>query len=191
MSDRPGILLYFDDWNVIEKHLPMDQRGELVTALMLFAREGEAPELQNPLTAFAFAQLSQKVARDGESYRQRCIKASYSAYCRECKRRHEEPVSFEQWLTHRTTSNDIVRWETEKEEDTENETEFYMEMHKEIEPETINTNTQKNREGLRGSERSRLRDEMAFNELRRVEMEKVMSYKDSETELSAYSFEED
>lgn len=122
---RLGLILYFADWRAVARRLDMAQRGELVSSLMAFAETGELQEISDPMTAFAFDVFSEKVSRDAENYRQRCIKSAYSTYCRECKKRGETALPFEEWFKHRSIATDTGRWETETE--TETETEFEQE----------------------------------------------------------------
>lgn len=130
---RPGLILYFGDWRAVARRLDMAQRGELVSSLMAFAETGELQEISDPMTAFAFDVFSEKVSRDAENYRVRCIKSAFSTYCRECKKRGETALPFEEWLKHRSISTDSERWETETESEPEQELESEMECETETE----------------------------------------------------------
>jgi hypothetical protein len=117
------MLLYFDDWRSVVRRLDLTQRGELVTALMAFAETGELPEIADQMTAFAFDILSEKVARDAENYRLRCLKNAHATYCRECKKKGVESLPFDVWAQsdHHVISHDINGWEIETETKTEKE----------------------------------------------------------------------
>lgn len=71
MGKVQGILLYFDDWDAIQD-LSSAERGELVTALMDYAKTGEAPTLDNTALRISFRLLSAKIDRDTERYAKKC-----------------------------------------------------------------------------------------------------------------------
>lgn len=70
MGKVQGILLYFDDWDAIQD-LSSAERGELVTALMDYAKTGEAPTLDNTALRISFRLLSAKIDRDNSVLQKR------------------------------------------------------------------------------------------------------------------------
>ena len=176
MAERPGILLYFSDWNTAARRLTVEQRGELITALMAFGATGEVPDINDQITAFAFDIFSEKIRRDFENYNRACLKNAHNTYIRECKKNNVTPLSFDEWVArYRAVSIDIQP-ETELETETKQETE--------LETETGLGNGERTGkgtgEGTRGRERENPRAEDYTREdwaaaMRYIELEKKRS----------------
>lgn len=75
MSERPGIILYFDTMEPILHFLPNDSLGALVRAAILYAQTGEVPDIgEDKILCFAWESLRQKLDRDDAAYKDRCEK---------------------------------------------------------------------------------------------------------------------
>ena len=75
MSERPGIILYFDTMEPILRFLPDDSLGALVRAAIHYAQTGEVPDIGEDKTfCFVWETLRQKLDRDDEAYQARCEK---------------------------------------------------------------------------------------------------------------------
>lgn len=102
MNDRSekrtpsGVMLYFSDWRPLMQRLSTEEIGELVKAVMAFAENGEIPTTTG-MVGLAFDLLTPKITRDAENYYNRCIDNQYAVYCREAKKRSEEPLSKDEW----------------------------------------------------------------------------------------------
>ena len=104
MADRPGVLLYFTDW---EPLLVLDdsELAGLFRAAIRYAQYGEVPEF-NGTSAIIWRLIAPKIDRDGERYRNTCENAKYAVYCREEMKAGRTPLTRGEW-EHRSISNDI------------------------------------------------------------------------------------
>ena len=179
---RPGAMIYFADWRAVRR-LSMEQRGELITAIMEFAENGVAQVSDDPLVAVVFDLLSEKVARDAATYRETCINRAYSTYCRECKKDGNEPVDRNTWYQLRSfdTMQDhsesigIIQGETETEPETESEPEPEMEIDTEPEPE-METEMEAERERERGAGRTEGRGPAPLSTKEVLERQRKLSF---------------
>ena len=124
---RPGVLLYFSEWHTVTRQLNMEQRGELVSALMQFAETGEVPDIKDLRTQILFDLLEEKTQKDAERYRESCIARAYSAYKGLCSRYGRIPASKEKWLATVAKDSNCNEFEEElrtKELNRENECEL-------------------------------------------------------------------
>ena len=96
MGGKKSFVLYFDAYPCLVQ-LPMDQRGELITALFEYAREaaegdgnparvmGRHPDML-PDTRMAFSFLAETIRRDTEKWREK-----HERYAQAALRREREP----------------------------------------------------------------------------------------------------
>ena len=125
-KEKSSFLVYHD-WKALVSVLPMDQRGELFTALFDYSIDGVIPELDDmPMGVFAFMRLA--LDRDAKKYQETCErnqriaqdrwdkeKGGTSAY----KRTPEDASAYERMrLDAKSTDNDN---DNDKENDKENE----------------------------------------------------------------------
>ena len=97
MSDRPGILLYYEDVAPFTEALSPAQLGELLIALLRYGRDGIEPDGLDKLTALAFAVLRAHVDRDGQRYMEVVRSRKYAAYCAKVSREGGEALCREDW----------------------------------------------------------------------------------------------
>ena len=130
MANRQGFLIYFDTrsaWTMLSE----EQRGILLMSIMDYCEYGVIPNLSDKLLEMAWSFMKPKLDRDAARYENKCIKNSYSVYCREQKKKEQEPLEFSEWFQQqscRTISNDIRRYQTETETETITETERFVDV---------------------------------------------------------------
>ena len=95
MSNRPGIMFYFEDWGPLQS-LDDSALAALVRAAIGYGERGEVPAFEG-IAAVLWGLLKGKIDRDGERYEERKASGSYAVYCRECRRQGITPIPFEAW----------------------------------------------------------------------------------------------
>lgn len=102
MSNRPGIMCYFSDW---EPLLRLDDAtlAKLFRASIEYAQNGALPEFTG-IEAILWGLLFPKLDRDAERYQNRKDSGAYAAFCREEKRAGRDPASFDEWKIERERS---------------------------------------------------------------------------------------
>lgn len=112
-QDRPGIMLYFDSIRPALNRLSNEQCGALLRAVLDYAEYGEAAEL-DAMAGMAFDMLRPKIDRDAKRYEETRESRQYAVYCREVKKRGEQPVGPAEWRLrqHQMLSNDSGRYPT-------------------------------------------------------------------------------
>ena len=108
MADRKSIMLYLNDLEQWEMLSP-EQAGELIVALLRYAKTGDRIETEDGMLRMAFSFMTAQIDRDGEKYEQRCARNKEIAEQREKSRRE------------RTLTNVHERAEEETESTGENE----------------------------------------------------------------------
>ncbi len=110
MSERPGIMVYFDIRPALDM-MSYEQKGILLDAMFDYAQHGVVPQLEG-LCAMAWAFIKPKLDYDQERYDYKCLQAKHAVYSREEKRHNREPLPFEEWLTqvYQNVSNDSERY---------------------------------------------------------------------------------
>ena len=105
MSEKPGVIIYFDIIPALEKMCDSDA-GALFRAIMLYAQRGELPSLDGAAD-LVFSLQRPGIDRDSKKYELKQLQARWKAYCREEKRHENEPLSFDNWLVENGLSIDI------------------------------------------------------------------------------------
>ena len=96
MTQRPGVMLYFDIAPAI-KRLSAEESGLLLRAILDYAEQGVAPDFESDMLGLVWDLLQPRLDRDAARYEEKALKARYSTYCREMKKRGLQPVEFEVW----------------------------------------------------------------------------------------------
>lgn len=78
-TQRPGIILYFDDLGPSLKRMSNEQLGILLREIIAYAQTGEVTEISDPLIDFAMDSLKPAIDRDGETYKMSYWAGKYSA----------------------------------------------------------------------------------------------------------------
>jgi len=113
--DRPGMILYLDDWEALRQGTTTEERAQLVDAMAEYVRHGSLPDFDgSPALRLSWGFLYPKLIRDQQDYNYTVWKNRYSAY----KRDQETPLGPDQWLRVVTTGN----LSEPKEKETETET---------------------------------------------------------------------
>ena len=112
---RPGIMLYFE---ILEPIMALSDadKGRLLVAMLKYGQSGELPQFDGDLgLTFAWGFVRPKIDKDSEEYNRTILKRQYAAFCRDRKRKGEQEISFDEWLTtidnqgYQMISNDI-KW---------------------------------------------------------------------------------
>ncbi len=104
MSDRPGVMLYFDSVQPALRRLDDSQCGALFRAIMDYAEHGAVPEL-DLMSGMVFDLLRPALDRDAVRYEETREQRQYAAYSRESKRRGEQPMDVAEWRLSRCTES--------------------------------------------------------------------------------------
>lgn len=96
MSDRPGIMLYFDDW-VPMLSLDDSSLADLLRAAIRYGKNGERPVFEGT-NAILWGMIVSRIDRDAKAFNEKCRKARYSRYRGIEKDRGREPLDYETWL---------------------------------------------------------------------------------------------
>lgn len=111
VSDRPGLMIYFDDVLPLFDVIGNEATGRLFRSIVLYGKYGEVPDFSDaqPL-AIAWGFIKAKIDRDASKYEGEVQKRKYATYCREVKKNGEEPLSFNEW--HQMISSDTTWYPT-------------------------------------------------------------------------------
>lgn len=74
MANQPGIVLYRLEYASIRGKLSLEQKGELLDALMDFSETGEEYQGGDPYVSMAFSFFSAAIQRSAEEYERKCQK---------------------------------------------------------------------------------------------------------------------
>ena len=106
-SERPGIVLYFENWKSI---LLLNDRDvvRLLTAALKYGETGEEPTGfdSNPYMSALWSQIRATISRDADRYRLRCLKNKHNVYQRIEKTAGRVPLSFDDWLELQSNGDD-------------------------------------------------------------------------------------
>ena len=95
MPQRPGVMIYLDLRPAI-KRLSVEECGLLLRAILDYGELGVAPDFEGGL-GIAWDFIQPRLDRDAARYEEKALKARYSTYCREMKKRGLQPAEFEVW----------------------------------------------------------------------------------------------
>lgn len=115
MSQRPGVMLFFDVRPAL-KRLTVEERGRLFEAILDYGELGLLPEFEGGL-GIVWDFIQPRIDQDAARYADRVLKNKYSVYTRESKKTGVQPVEFEIWRTdpdsfYRAISSDANRYPT-------------------------------------------------------------------------------
>jgi len=105
MSDRPGIMLYFADWNGILDLGDDAVLGKFVRAALKYGQSGTDTIFEGMEKA-VWEPLKAKIDRDGERYQRQQKAGEYAVYCREEKRAGRIPLTRIEWEHYHSLSID-------------------------------------------------------------------------------------
>lgn len=102
---KPGVMLYFSIREPLSV-LTLEQRGEIFSAILDYAADGIVPTFQDTLMRLAWGFIVPSLDADDQRYEQIRLKRMYATYCREAKRKGENPMSFADWMDYHVISCD-------------------------------------------------------------------------------------
>lgn len=95
MIERPGIMIYFDQWESIIKTDDATLAG-LFRAAVLYGKYGEIPNFDD-MAAVLWGIIRPAIDRDAKRYAETQKKRQYAVYCREEKKAENSPLPFDEW----------------------------------------------------------------------------------------------
>lgn len=111
-KERPGIIVYYDDFRWVEKFMTDEQLGAFFRAIINYGEYGEvvSDNADMPLQ-MAFWAFKDKIDRDGVSYQNTIRQKQYAGYCSKERKRGCEPLDYDDWLEQKnlTAVNDRTR----------------------------------------------------------------------------------
>lgn len=115
MSQRPGVMLFFDVRPAL-KRLTVEERGRLFEAILDYGELGLLPDFEGGL-GIVWDFIQPRIDQDAARYADKVLKNRYSVFTREAKRAGLQPVEFEIWRTdpdafYRAISSDANRYPT-------------------------------------------------------------------------------
>jgi hypothetical protein len=104
VSERPGIMLYFD---TVEPLLSLDDKtfSALLRASIMYGKYGELPQFDG-VALVLWGMIKPTLDRDDIAYENKRMSGRYAAHCRAEKAAGRVPVSFDEWKRIQTTVND-------------------------------------------------------------------------------------
>lgn len=96
-KQRPGVVIYFDDFRPVLNRLTNDQIGLLLRGLLSYAEYGEMPDALDPVSSMVFDMLRPRIDADGERYEAMREQRRYAVFCRERERNNLPSVDIDSW----------------------------------------------------------------------------------------------
>lgn len=109
MSERPGVMLYFDVLPALEK-MEASDAGRLFVAVLRYAQGGIEPELDGAAD-LVWSFIKSSIDRDGRRYRHKQLQAQWKVYCREERKFGREPLPFDGWISEEKLSADNISYQ--------------------------------------------------------------------------------
>lgn len=95
---QPGFMIYADDWENYFSDYRVEEIGEMLKALLQYFLTGETTEFSDRGMRQFFRQAAKAIDLDRMRYDKKCLQNAYNRYRGICKKNHEEPNSYEEWL---------------------------------------------------------------------------------------------
>lgn len=96
-AQRPGFVLYFDDFRVLDKNLSPLEFKRVVFAALEYAETGRVRNDLTQIESVCFGFIRGKIDKDAEKYADTCTQNAYNAYVGRCKSSGEAPQTREEW----------------------------------------------------------------------------------------------
>lgn len=74
-----------------------EECGKLLRAMLVYGEDGVEPLFDTDKMKMAWAFVKPRTDKDERSYNNKVAKSKYAVYCREAKKKGEEPLSFNDW----------------------------------------------------------------------------------------------
>lgn len=78
MNKKKSFIFYYDWWDIFEP-LSQEQKGELITAIFDYVKNGTEPEYKDLALKISFNVIRNALKRDGEKYEKKCLKNAENA----------------------------------------------------------------------------------------------------------------
>ena len=95
MTERPGIILYFDMATPL-KRLGYEDKGKLLEAMLEYGQHGVIPEFDGVLP-FIWDCIQPKLDADAKRYRKTVFQKTHASYCAKEKKAGRIPMDFDDW----------------------------------------------------------------------------------------------
>lgn len=104
MAKKPGVMIYFDVRNVVNR-LSDKNAGILLRAILEYGEDGTLPELPKQLYLI-WPLIQMKLDIDDDRYHNLAKKRRYAAHVRWCNQSGAEPLPYTVWLETEEGSKD-------------------------------------------------------------------------------------
>lgn len=96
MSDKPGVMIYFDLMDAI-KYLSDEETGQLMRSILEYGKSKTIPVFDRPLN-LVWSLVQSRLDTDDQRYYQVAQKRKYAIYVRWAKHHGHEPMPYDDWL---------------------------------------------------------------------------------------------
>lgn len=97
MAERPGFMIYAEDWCAYSEEYTTEEIGQMIKALLAYFQTGEHTEFTDRGMRQFYRQATKAIDIDGQRYLKKCADNAYHRYIGICKRKGIEPLSREDW----------------------------------------------------------------------------------------------
>ena len=104
-TNRPGMMIYFDDWDNLLDELQPEQALDLLRAIVFYGKTGQEVSCNDKFTQFAFKMLKPKIDYDRNGYITSVWQGRYMTDTRNMDTINKP--TFEEWL-----EREISRYKT-------------------------------------------------------------------------------
>ena len=101
-KQRPGFMVYFDQWEPISR-LGDSDVAELVRSALKYCKYGEVPELSG-ISGIFWDMIRPMLDRDAEKYEESVTNSAYAGYSSSEKRAGRVPLTREEWNAQRMST---------------------------------------------------------------------------------------
>lgn len=112
MADRPGFMIYADDWITYSADYAPEEIGQMINALLAYFMTGEHTEFSDRGMRQFYRQATKAIDYDGARYIKKCEDNAYHRYTGICKQKGQTPLSREEWDERRISTDVNARQRT-------------------------------------------------------------------------------
>ena len=99
----PGVLVYFD-WIDPITAFSLDELGQLLIAMIAYAKSGSIPEFEDRALRISWAHIQPRIDQDRCNWALKTASSYYANYCKDAKKAGEHFAGFETWLKRELTA---------------------------------------------------------------------------------------
>ena len=96
MSEKPGVMIYFDMLDCL-KQMTDRQAGLLFRCILEYASTGKEPEIPDSLRII-WPMLRMRMDTDHQRYKLKVLKSRYAIYKRWAEKKEETVLPYEDWV---------------------------------------------------------------------------------------------